>query len=110
MKLVMELTEKLGKRLKMVRVASGLKQKELANELSIPAPLLSMYEQGKREPSLAFLEKFAERFQLSMSQLFALIEDIPSESNKKVSVDSLIAEMKGVIAQVEKAAAQNITG
>ena len=40
------LITELGTRIKLIRVYSGVKQKILANELGIPAPLLSMYEQG----------------------------------------------------------------
>lgn len=51
---------KLGKRLKMIRIAAEIKQKDLLNKLNISASLLSMYENGSRESSLNFLENFTK--------------------------------------------------
>ncbi len=97
----MELAAKLGKRLKMIRIAAGIKQKDLSVELNIPAPLLSMYEKGTREPSLAFLNKFSEFFKLPLSQLFTLMEDVtPTRNNSEVSL--LMNEMKNLITSLER--------
>ena len=51
----MSLQIKIGLRLKGIRHEAGITQKLLANKLDIPPSLLSMYEKGKREPSISFL-------------------------------------------------------
>ena len=66
--------KKLGLQLKLIRVSAGVKQKDLARTMKLPAPLLSMYETGTREPPLVFLERFAKRFKISISRIFFLIE------------------------------------
>lgn len=82
----------------MIRVAAGVKQKDLSNDLKIPASLLSMYESGTREPSLGFLESFAGYFQLSLSHIFSLMENDSNE--KKISPD--LQEMKDILLALEK--------
>lgn len=94
------LRQQIGKRIKMIRVTSGLKQKDLAPELNMAPSLLSMYEQGAREPSISFLFAFLERFGMTLSQFFALID----EDDKDVSpeVAGLMDKFKKVIFQLEK--------
>jgi transcriptional regulator with XRE-family HTH domain len=64
----------LGKQLKILRIESGIKQKDLSNKLKIPAPLLSMYETGKREPHLEFLSKYSKQLKIPLSKIFLRIE------------------------------------
>lgn len=96
----MSLTEQLGKRIKMIRIAAGIKQKDLAKTLSIPAPLLSMYEKGSREPSLSFLASFAAHFDLPLSQLFVSVGK--TSTSEKPNIASLMSEMKHLIFDLEK--------
>jgi transcriptional regulator with XRE-family HTH domain len=67
--------KKLGLELKLIRIEAGIKQKDLAKKLKIPAPLLSMYETGVREPPIEFLELFAKKFKISISRIFFLLEN-----------------------------------
>ena len=98
----MNIAIKLGKRLKIIRVAAGVKQKDLSKELNIPASLLSMYENGVREPSLSFLEIFSEHFKLPLSQLFVLMEET-SRNNDDSESGIILEEMKNHILKLEKA-------
>ncbi len=98
----MQLLEQLGKRLKMIRIAAGVKQKDLAEELAIPAPLLSMYEKGTREPPLRFLDTYARQFNMSLAQLFSFMEEPVSQG--KPDFTSVMAEMKHLIFDLEKQA------
>ena len=97
----MNIVVKLGKRLKMIRIAAGIKQKELSRELKIPASLLSMYESGSREPSLNFLENFANHFNFPISQLFVLMDKdyIDSDRDKAAYV---LNELKSYILRLER--------
>jgi transcriptional regulator with XRE-family HTH domain len=98
------LCEQLGKRLKMIRIAANVKQKDLAEELTIPGPLLSMYEKGTREPPLAFLASFASRFNLSLAQLFMSVGE--QTASAKPDIAALMSEMKHLIFDMEKQALQ----
>ena len=104
----MDLLVKIGRRLKVIRSNSGLKQKDLANKLEIPPSLLSMYEQGKREPSIIFLAKFAKHFNINLSQLFAFIDDEKNKSSEEPTVISLLTEMKSILVSLEKAAQNSV--
>jgi transcriptional regulator with XRE-family HTH domain len=59
-----ERPKQLGRKLALIRTRLGLTQPELINELSVKGePLypssISLYEQGKREPPLLVLLKYA---------------------------------------------------
>jgi transcriptional regulator with XRE-family HTH domain len=73
---------------------------DLAKELCIPAPLLSMYEKGSRETPLGFLEKFARHFKLQISHIFALLDETPNEQQNEISV--LMNDMKTLLISLEK--------
>gem|GEM_PF-3548944 len=98
----MNIVVKLGKRLKMIRIAAGIKQKDLSEDLHIPASLLSMYESGSREPSLNFLESFSNYFNFSLSQLFVLIDEDSMRSDKKDKATYVLNEMKSYILRLEQ--------
>lgn len=91
----------IGKRIKMIRMAAGLKQKTLAAELEMSPSLLSMYERGDREQSISFLCIFANYFRLTLSQFFSLVEE---EEQQEVSpeVALLMKELKEIVATFER--------
>lgn len=100
----MLITEKLGKRLKLIRIAAGVKQNVLASKLNIPAPLLSMYEKGSREPSLSFLESFATFFRLPLSQIFTLMDNDDSANGSDIPEKDIVtymSEMKQLLLKFE---------
>lgn len=45
----------LGRAVKLMRTASGLRQREVATKLGVTSNYLSLVENGKREPSVSFL-------------------------------------------------------
>jgi transcriptional regulator with XRE-family HTH domain len=95
----MNISAKLGMRLKMIRIAAGIKQKDLSKAFNIPASLLSMYEKGSREPSLKFLENFTKYFNIPLSQLFVLMEEDATENDEAASI---LNKMKIDILRLEK--------
>lgn len=97
----MEILNELGTRLKMIRVYSGIKQKRLAEELEIPASLLSMYEQGKREPSISFLYSFCTRFDMTLSQLFSFHNSI-EENKTKPEFKNFINDLQLLLSDFER--------
>ena len=54
-----------NERLKQLRLASGLTQQGLADELGISASAIGMYEQGRREPDRATLMLMSNYFCVS---------------------------------------------
>lgn len=97
----MKTSKDLGTRLKMIRIFSEIKQKDLANKLNVPASLLSLYEQGKRDPSIKFLNSFCEHFDMSLSQFFAY--QTSKEKNVEDSENrNLIAKLQNLLTELEK--------
>lgn len=97
----MELLNELGTRIKLIRVYSGIKQKDLADDLDVPASLLSMYEKGKREPSISFLNSFCNRFEMSLSQLF-IFHKGKSESDANKDFKNIMNELNSVLKDFER--------
>ncbi len=75
----MELNNNVGKLIKTIRTYNGIKQKDMASALNIKSPLLSLYEHGKREISIQFLYNFTNYLNMSLSDLFYLVEQIDNE-------------------------------
>lgn len=73
----------LGEALRLVRVYHDLTQTQLSFELGISNSFLSELESGKKTPSLDFLSKYAERFQIPVSSLLFFSENL--EDNKLTS-------------------------
>ncbi|MBQ8759462.1 MAG: helix-turn-helix transcriptional regulator [Clostridia bacterium] len=59
----------LMKGLKIIRKERNLNQLKVALDLNISREALSHYENGKREPSLAMLNKMSEYFNVSIDYL-----------------------------------------
>jgi transcriptional regulator with XRE-family HTH domain len=86
----------IGSTLKLLRVASDLKQSSLARDLDITANYLSLVENGKKEPSLTFLKKFSQRLNIPLGYfLWIALEDIslPEELDLKDKMDKLLVSI-----------------
>jgi transcriptional regulator with XRE-family HTH domain len=86
----------IGSTLKLLRVASDLKQTSLAKDLNVTANYLSLVESGKKEPSLTFLKKFAHRLNVPLGYfLWIALENInlPEELAFKVKTDRLLVNI-----------------
>jgi transcriptional regulator with XRE-family HTH domain len=66
----------LSNAVKLIRVASGKKQKEVAEDAGVSSNYLSLVENGKREPSVGFLRKLAKVLGVPVGLFFAW-EDRP---------------------------------
>jgi transcriptional regulator with XRE-family HTH domain len=64
----------LGPRVKILREATGLSLRDLAERTGVSAPMLSQVERGETSPTLAVAEKIAVGLELSLSQLLRLDE------------------------------------
>lgn len=77
----------LGRALRLMRTASGMKQKEIADRLGVTANYISLLENGKREPSVAFLKGLAKILGIPVG-LFFLWDEAEVGASKK-SIDQL---------------------
>ncbi len=59
----------IGKRIKILREELGLKQDELAKQLSVSPSAIGMYERNLREPNNELTLKFADFFKVSIDYL-----------------------------------------
>lgn len=62
--------DRIGKRLRDLRVEACLSQKELAEFLKVTRPLISMYEAGYRMPSPEIMKKYSILFKKSVDEIF----------------------------------------
>lgn len=76
---------KIGKRIKELRKASGMTQSELAARLGVSASAVGMYEQGRREPDSDTILKLCSVFDVSGDYLLGNKEQNDSSGRVEVS-------------------------
>lgn len=62
--------EKLGKRIKDLRIEKNLTQESLAEKVGVDRSYMGFLERGEKNPTLKNLVKIAEAFKISLSELF----------------------------------------
>lgn len=72
----MNTLEKIGQLIKLLRVGRGLSQEQFCNQCGIDQHYISNIENGQRNLSIAFVEKIALYFSMSLSQFFAEVDNI----------------------------------
>ena len=89
----------VGKRIKMMRLAKGMKQKQLAEQLKISQANMSNIESGRCAFTIDHLIILREIFACSMNDFFVDIEkSADKSSNKGYTVEDLfkiVAKLKG---------------
>lgn len=89
----------VGKRIKMMRLTKGMKQKQLAEQLKISQANMSNIESGRCAVTIDHLIILREIFACSMNDFFVDIEkSADKSSNKGYSVEDLfkiVAKLKG---------------
>ena len=89
----------VGKRIKMMRLAKGMKQKQLAEQLKISQANMSNIESGRCGVTIEHLFTLQEIFACSMNDFFVDIEKSAYESSKRgYTVEDLlniVAKIKG---------------
>ncbi len=64
----------IGVRLKQLRVAQGLSQRELARRAGLPNATLSLIELGRSSPSISSLKRILSAFPMTLTEFFAEVE------------------------------------
>ena len=62
--------EKVGQRIKELRIKQGLSQEEFAFRCELDRTYITSLERGKRNVSLTNLEKIAKAFNMTLSEFF----------------------------------------
>jgi len=73
----------MGETLKKIRGIHGLKAREVSQKLGISASYLSEIENGKRQPSLDMLKRYADIFDMKLSSLILLAENLDEAKKRK---------------------------
>ena len=63
---------KFAQNLKMLRLEKSIGQVELAKDLEVSKGIISLWENGKREPTLTYIIKIAKYFQVTSDFLIGL--------------------------------------
>ena len=79
----------LHRALKLLRTSHDLKQKQLAKQLGISASHLSEVESGQKTPSLVLLERYGEVFEVPVSSILFLAENIDCQPHNSQALVSL---------------------
>lgn len=79
----------LDKKMKNLRVASGMSQKDMAAKLDLSVPSYSNYENGYSEPPMEILQNFCEILNVSVSDLFGFNVPANTKTNLKTYSDIL---------------------
>lgn len=93
---------KLGRALKQIRVFHSLKQKELADRLSLSASYISEIEKGIKEPSLSVINKYSRAFKIPESSILFFSENIDQPNSFKTNISNKILSMLEFISYDEK--------
>lgn len=89
----------IGKTVKFLRMAKGLTQGEVAQELDVTANYISLVENNKREPSLSFLKNLSNLLDVPVG-LFFLDSDM---SRKDITPQerALLVRIRDLMFQIE---------
>jgi|WetSurMetagenome_2_1015567.scaffolds.fasta_scaffold1311617_1 transcriptional regulator with XRE-family HTH domain len=60
----------IGKTLRVLRNIAGIKQGDLASRINVSANYISLVENGKKEPSLKFLQRIADELKIPVTVFF----------------------------------------
>ena len=88
----------LGNAIKVVRTATGMKQREVATKTGVTANYMSLVEGGKREPSIAFLNRLAKTLGIPVGIFFLWQEmgENETDSNRIDKIRDLLTRLEAM--------------
>lgn len=111
----------IGEKIKTLRKERNLTQKELANKIGVTASTVTKYENGQLEPNIEVLNKIADIFNISISDLIdnnnskkelhighKLLSIRKSFSNEEITADNIDELTECIILAVIKKYKLNI--
>lgn len=97
-------TNQIGKKIRVARINRKLKQYELAERINVSANYISLIESGKKKPSLRTLHNIANTLEVSISSLLedndCVLSDL-REIAKKYGLDSLVKGLQQIQDQAD---------
>lgn len=90
----------VGKGIRFVRMASGLKQGEVAQRLGITQNYLSLVENNRAEPSMALLRKVSEVFCVPVA--FLVWEDAMPLQEETAEVAEKYERIRGLVHELQR--------
>jgi len=94
----------LNEALRLLRVFHDLNLSELSEKLNISASYLSEIENGKKQPTLDLISKYAELFNTTPSSILFFSEDINKDKRKTNFKDILRKKTIRFLQSIEDAA------
>lgn len=82
----------INEALRLLRVFNDIKAKDMAKLLGISPSYLSEIENGKKEPSLSLIKKYADIFNTTPSSILFFSEKI-SDNDNSLKFKKLLAKM-----------------
>ena len=74
--------ETMGEALRLLRIFNGYKSAELAKKLELSQSYVSELENGKKQPTMEVLDKYAKVFEMKKSTLMLFAESLEGEEIK----------------------------
>ena len=72
----------MGEALSLLRIFNGYKSAELAKKLELSQSYVSELENGKKQPTMEVLDKYAKVFEMKKSTLMLFAESLEGEEIK----------------------------
>ena len=72
----------MGEALRLLRIFNGYKSAELAKKLVLSQSYVSELENGKKQPTMEVLDKYAKVFEMKKSTLMLFAESLEGEEIK----------------------------
>ena len=72
----------MGEALRLLRIFNGYKSAELAKKLELSQSYVSELENGKKQPTIEVLDKYAKVFEMKKSTLMLFAESLEDEEVK----------------------------
>ena len=72
----------MGEALRLLRIFNGYKSAELAKKLELSQSYVSELENGKKQPTMEVLDKYAKVFEMKKSTLMLFAESLEGEKIK----------------------------
>ena len=79
----------MGEALRLLRIFNGYKSAELAKKLELSQSYVSELENGKKQPTMEVLDKYAKVFEMKKSTLMLFAESLEGEEIKNDKKQSL---------------------
>jgi transcriptional regulator with XRE-family HTH domain len=98
----------INEALRLLRVFSDTKSKDMAKALDISPSYLSEIESGKKEPTLAIIEKYAKQFKTAPSALLFFAESLSSQKNRITIKQLFVNKIIGFLQSVESDNAEKL--